>query len=107
MKIDTLTLAISSWKFIVINFFITLVITIPAQAQNLSSSIKNVNPAINGLFTPTAADLFFQEGREKFEEEIQLNRNNNFDSDLLKIDEELLKEQEENQPFQDIKLDGN
>ena len=105
MQINTLSLATSSWKFIVTNLFITLFSIMPTQAQNLTPRIKNMDSTVNGLFTPTAADLFFQEGRENFEEEIKLNRQNNFDIDLLKIDEELLKEQEENRPFQDIRLE--
>ncbi len=106
MKINTLPLAISLCNFIIINLLIS-VFSIPTQAQTLPSRINNVNSTINGLSSPNSSDRFFKEGRENFKEEIEFIMNNNFDSDLLDIDDELLREKEENHPSQDMKIDNN
>lgn len=105
MKINISRLAISSWKFVAISFLIILFSSIPTKAQNHQLLANNIDSTVNSLFTPTSADRFFQEGREQFEEEIQLDRDKYFDSNLLTIDEELLQEIKENQPTQDRELD--
>ncbi|MGK7953476.1 MAG: hypothetical protein AB4368_33010 [Xenococcaceae cyanobacterium] len=43
-----------------------------AQAQNAVVPPNLNQSSVNGLFTPTSADRFFEEGRRKFEREIEI-----------------------------------
>jgi hypothetical protein len=42
-----------------------------AQAQNTVPNV-NTNTIVNGLFTPTAAEIFFKEGRRVMERETEI-----------------------------------
>ncbi len=46
-----------------------------AQAQNTAVPPNLNDSSLNGLFTPTSADRFFEEGRLKFEREIEILTN--------------------------------
>jgi hypothetical protein len=76
-----------------------------AQAQNNVPKIPN--STFNGLFSPNAAQRFFEEGREDFEREIKFVTNSEgyFNGDLLEINEELLEQIKENQSFQEFDFD--
>lgn len=68
------------------------------EAQNISVRVQNIPPrVINGLFTPTQSQRFFQEGRRKFELEVKIldNPEDYFNGDILKIPPELLREQKQ------------
>ena len=58
-----------------------------AKAQFISQTV------INGLFTPTEAQRFFQEGRRKFESDARILSNSDyyFNSNILQISPELLE----------------
>lgn len=52
---------------------------------------------INGLFTPTEPDRFFQEGRRKFDAKTRVldNAKYYFDNDILDISPEVLRQEQE------------
>ncbi len=52
---------------------------------------------INGLFTPTSSELFFQEGREKLDREIDILLDNRLavSENLLKIQDDIFQQQQE------------
>lgn len=73
-----------------------------AKAQNNLPPVENT---LNGLFTPTAAQRFFETGRINFEKEIDFvtDSENYFNGDILQLDEEELRKPiEENKQFQNI-----
>ena len=48
---------------------------------------------MNGLHSPTSAERFFQQGREELEKEIErLNQPKEEETEILKIDPELLEQ---------------
>ena len=49
---------------------------------------------LNGLFTPTQSERFFQKGREDFEREVNLftHSEKHFSDDLLQIDPKLIEQ---------------
>lgn len=55
-------------------------------------------PTFNGLFSPTAADRFFETGRNNFEREIDFvnDSEDRFSDDLLQLDPELVQQMKEN-----------
>jgi exonuclease V gamma subunit len=61
-----------------------------------SISIPN-NSLINKLFAPNSSELFFREGREKFDREIDylLDRRLTVSDDLLKIQDDIFQQQQE------------
>jgi hypothetical protein len=52
---------------------------------------------INGLFTPNSSDIFFQEGREKFDREIKILLDNRLavSENLLEIQDDIFQQQQE------------
>jgi hypothetical protein len=52
---------------------------------------------INGLFTPNSSELFFQEGREKLDREIDILLDNRLavSENLLKIQDDIFQQQQE------------
>ena len=62
-----------------------------AKAQNNLPPVENT---LNGLFSPTAAQRFFETGRIVFEREIDFisDSENYFNDDILQLDEEELRE---------------
>lgn len=75
-----------------------------AKAQN---NIPQVENTLNGLFSPTAAQRFFETGKIDFEREIDFvtDSENYFNSDILQLDEEELRELIEQ--IQQIQIDRN
>lgn len=61
-----------------------------------SISVPN-SSLINGLFAPNSSELFFREGREKFDREIDylLDRRLTVSDDLLKIQDDIFQQQRE------------
>ncbi len=59
---------------------------------------------INGLFTPTQADRFFQVGRKDFEKEIErFNYPESYSGDdILQIDPELIEQMDRHQQIPDF-----
>ena len=77
-----------------------------AKAQ---SNIPNIpNSILNGLFTPTAAQRFFEKGRTNFEREIDylVNSDFYFNEDLLQIDPESRELMKETMPLANFKQDN-
>ena len=64
---------------------------------------------INGLFTPTQSDRFFQAGREDFEREIELftHPERYRSNDLLQIDPELIEQINRSRQLPDFELDNS
>ena len=84
----------SSFKTLLIAIIIGIVGSFAAKAE----SDLNLDVG-NGLFTPTQSDIFFQAGREIFEEEIAiLNHPEQYwRDDLLQIAPELLEQMKDKQ----------
>jgi hypothetical protein len=63
----------------------------PLQAQHVPQTV------INGIFTPNSSELFFQEGRDKLDREIEFlyDRRLTANQNLLRISDELIKQQQE------------
>ncbi|HHP7232337.1 MAG TPA: hypothetical protein ACFCUY_15930 [Xenococcaceae cyanobacterium] len=81
---DSSVKAIKRWRY-AITFALMLLIWVQAKPAN--GSEINLNH-LNGLFTPTAAQRFFEAGREDFEFEVrtlvQMNESE-FTGDILQI----------------------
>jgi hypothetical protein len=75
------------------------------KAQN--SLPKIPNSVFNGLFSPNAAQRFFETGREDFEREIKFvgNSASYFNGNLLQIDEKLIQQIQKNRTFQNFTPD--
>ncbi|MEM8828400.1 MAG: hypothetical protein AAGE96_03465 [Cyanobacteria bacterium P01_G01_bin.19] len=71
------------------------------SSQNLDS--------LNGLFTPTQSERFFQAGRENFEREIEIftHPEKYLRSDVLKIDPEAIKQMDRSQFYSDYDWDNS
>jgi hypothetical protein len=78
-----------------IALFISTITT--AKAQNNLPPVENT---LNGLFSPTAAQRFFETGKVDFEREIDFvsDSENYFNDDILQLDKEELRE-----PIEEIK----
>jgi hypothetical protein len=73
------------------------ILTLTMVLVGLSNTIKAQTPSqvINGLFTPTSAQRFFQEGRDKFATEARIFTRPEyyFNGEILKINKELLRQE--------------
>lgn len=69
--------------------------SITIEAQNLTLDMPEI--PINGLFTPTAAQRFYQAGREDFDREVDFlaDPERYLNGDILQMDEELIRQIEE------------
>ncbi|NJL81973.1 MAG: hypothetical protein HC890_01455 [Chloroflexaceae bacterium] len=77
------------------HFFATfLLLTLALSSKNLASQVRiPINyPSLNGIFSPTSSDRFFEAGREHLDEEVnRLNqRQQASQAPLLEIDPTLL-----------------
>lgn len=90
-----------SW-FFAIAFWLFPVLSATTQAQNNIPEIPN--STFNGLFSPNAAQRFFEAGREDFEREIKFVTNSEgyFNGDLLEIDEKLMKQMKKKASLQNF-----
>ena len=85
-------------KFNLIAIAVMISTITTAKAQNnlppLQNNTSQVPNTLNGLFTPTAAQRFFETGKIYFEREIDFvsDSENYFNGDILQLDEEELKE---------------
>ena len=59
---------------------------------------------LNGLFTPTESERFFQAGREDFEREVEMfnHPERYLSDDLLKINPELIEQMDRSREFPDF-----
>lgn len=91
---------------------IVLVLVNAAGTAQAQVNIPNLNdPALNGLFTPTSAQRFFEEGRNKMEREIKIltNSEHYLREDILQVDTrdiESIDELDKNQPIPDVLEDS-
>ncbi len=81
---------IAKWRY---GIAFALVLTILGQAKQVSGSDINLNNLnnLNGLFTPTAAQRFFEKGIENFEKEVRILvrvGESEFTGNILKIQTE-------------------
>lgn len=69
--------------------------TTTPSAQNIS---RLQNSTFNGLFTPTAAQKFFETGRNNFEREIDsvIDSEDRFSNDILQLEEAIKQMKETN-----------
>ena len=108
MKNNTLHSAVNLLESVVIAVVLVLITAIAtAKAQNDSPQIPDSSPALNGIFSPTAADRFFDAGREDFAREIDFLSNSDkyLNGDLLQFDEEIIKQMQETKPLSDYEVD--
>lgn len=87
-------------------FIAIAIITVGAITTSAQDNIPAVQtPSFNGLFTPTAAQRFFETGRNNFEREIDsiINSEDRFSDDLLQLDRELVEQMKENPSTQNIR----
>jgi hypothetical protein len=92
MKIN----ALGYVKSVIIAIALLLVTDTPARSQ---ASIGNIDSSvINGLFTPTASQRFFEAGRENFERETEVLQDSGryFDGDILEINPQVTKQMQRN-----------
>ncbi len=86
---------------------------IPATGASLTVETQTLmldrqNLSINGLFTPTAAQRFYEAGREDFEREMKYLRDSEryFSEDILQIDTESLQQIWKDKPLPELKIDN-
>ena len=65
-----------------------------AKAQQARVQTGNLNPMLNGVFSPTAAERFFEEGRNFFDREAVFLSEPElyFREDIIKIEPQLLQQ---------------
>jgi hypothetical protein len=92
MKIN----ALGYVKSVILAIALLLVTDTPARSQDNIGSIDN--SVINGLFTPTASQRFFEAGRDDFERETRVMKDSGryFDGDILEINPEVTKQMKQN-----------
>lgn len=78
-----------------------------AEGQN--NLPKLPNSTLNGVFSPTAAQRFFNAGSKDFEREIDFlaNPERYLSADLLQIDEELREQMKETKVIKDLEPDNS
>ncbi len=100
MKTNTLHFV----SFVCTSFAIALVIIGTMGTAKAQNTLPNLNQSVlNGLFSPTAAERFFEEGRQNMEGEVQILANPELHKgeDILQIntvDIQTIKETEEKKP---------
>ncbi len=98
MKTNTLHFVSHWFECLVIAIAIVLMLAgDTAKAQNDLSTVDGF--VLNGLFTPTAAQRFFERGRENFDREARIleDPERYFAGDILQIDPEIIEEMKQNQ----------
>ncbi|MDJ0572823.1 MAG: hypothetical protein QNJ53_27800 [Pleurocapsa sp. MO_192.B19] len=94
----------------VFNWFNSLIVAIVLVLLNVITTANaqtNVN-VLDGLFTPTQSERFFQAGRKNFEQEVEIfnNPERYLGNDLLQIDPELIEQMERPMQPADFGLDN-
>ena len=91
---------------LIFNWFNSLVlaVAIVIVAAITTAKAQNSFNIINGLFTPTQADRFFQAGREDFEQEVKIfiHPERYLRDDLLQIDPELIEQMDQPKQLTDF-----
>lgn len=89
----------NSLKTLLLALIIGLLAVMAAEANN-SPNLDS----LNGLFTPTQAEKFFQVGRENLEREIEIfaHPEKYLREDLLEIDPELMEQVNQGQFYSDF-----
>ena len=102
MKTNTLHFVANCFESIAIAIFLVLISAITtAKAQD------NIHNVINGLFSPTAAQRFFETGRKDFAKEVDFlaNPDRYLNGNILEINHELIEQMKKTHPFSDSWLD--
>lgn len=75
-----------------------------ARAQTDISNLHD-SSVLRGLFTPTAAQRFFEAGRKEIEREAEILGNSElyFSGDILQIDPEIMEQIKEVQPQSEVR----
>ena len=83
---------------------IAIVIFAAIKTANAQSNVNVPTSVLNGLFSPTQSERFFQAGREDFEREIAIfnDPERYLNGDLLRIDPELIEQMNQLQPPDDF-----
>ncbi len=98
MKTNTLHF-VSHW-FECLVIAIAIVLMLAGDTAKAQDRLVNVDGfVLNGLFTPTAAQRFFETGRENFDREARIleDPERYFAGDILQIDPEVIEEMKQNQ----------
>lgn len=95
---------------LIFNWFNSLVLAVAIVILAAITTAKAQVPlnVINGLFTPTQADRFFQAGRKDFEKEVErFNYPERYSGgDLLQISPELIEQMDQPQELPDFGADN-
>ena len=94
MKTNTLHV-FRSFKSVIMAIALVLMVTdAPVKAQAKITESENFNSTVNGLFTPTAAQRFFERGRNDFARETRILEDSEryFDEELLQIDPKIIQQ---------------
>ncbi len=83
---------------------IAIVVFAAIKTANAQSNLNVPSHVLNGLFSPTQSERFFQAGREDFEREIAIfnDPERYLNGDLLRIDPELIEQMNQLQPPDDF-----
>ena len=103
MKADNKNFVFSWFNTLLVAVIIGFLAVTAAKAEN------NLDfDALNGLFTPTQSERFFQEGRENFEREVEIlsHPEQYLWNDSLQIDPELLEQMNDKQTL-DLKFENS
>ncbi|HEY9767637.1 MAG TPA: hypothetical protein V6C71_03905 [Coleofasciculaceae cyanobacterium] len=94
----------------VFNCFNSLLLAIAVMLAAITTAKAQVYfDVIDGLFTPTQSDRFFQAGREDFEREIELftHPERYRSNDLLQIDPKLIEQMNRSRQLPNFELDNS
>lgn len=102
---NTLLLMANLSKFLGIAVFISLLGTIAIEAQENPPQLQN--SAVNGLFTPTAAQRFYEAGIKDFERKADflIHPERHLSENILQIDPELIRQIKQNKSFPKLESD--
>ncbi|MGF1589312.1 MAG: hypothetical protein ACFCU7_08725 [Pleurocapsa sp.] len=86
-----------------------LAIAMVIFAAITTAKAENYLDVVNGLFTPTESERFFQAGRADFEQEIELftHPERYRSKDLLQIDPELIEQMDRFKQLPSFELDNS
>ena len=95
---------------LIFNWFNSLALAVAIVILAAATTAKAQVPfnVINGLFTPTQAERFFQAGRKDFEKEVErFNYPERYSGDdLLQFDPELIEQMDQPQQLPDFGADN-
>ena len=99
MTTDNRNFVRSCWETLLVATTIGFLTVFAVKAES------NLNfDGLNGLFTPTQSERFFQAGREDFEREVEIfnHPEHYLSDDILQIDPALIEQMNQNKSYPDL-----